>query len=102
VPVLRARTRVVYFRLSEDEFQRFSELCKDSSARSISDLARTIVRRALEGRASTGEPALRDLIQRLTGLVESLEERLPDSKIMASAAGATEPIAFNHSARTQQ
>jgi hypothetical protein len=38
--VLKPRNRLVFFRVSEDEFQQFRGLCEKEGARSISDLAR--------------------------------------------------------------
>lgn len=49
MPVLKPRKRVVYFRISEDEFQQFSQLCESTGARSLSDLARSAMKRMLEG-----------------------------------------------------
>jgi hypothetical protein len=39
--VLKPRTRVIYFRISEEEFGKLNELCQAQGARSLSDLART-------------------------------------------------------------
>ena len=52
--VIRRRNRQVYFRVSEDEFQRFVELCNSAGARSISDLARSAIEKLL--RESTDGP----------------------------------------------
>lgn len=41
--VLKPRNRLVYFRVSEEEFNRFSKICEAAGARSISDLARVAV-----------------------------------------------------------
>jgi hypothetical protein len=43
--VLRPRNRLVYFRISEDEFRQLNDVCGDIGARSLSDLARTAVQR---------------------------------------------------------
>ena len=45
--VLKPRNRLVYFRVSEDEFQQFTTLCQNGGARSISDLARDAMSRLL-------------------------------------------------------
>jgi hypothetical protein len=39
--VLKPRNRLVYFRVSEDEFQQFNHFCESTGARSLSDLARS-------------------------------------------------------------
>ena len=45
--VFKRRTRIVSFRLSEEEFQRVTDLCEIAGARSISDLARNAVQEFL-------------------------------------------------------
>jgi hypothetical protein len=80
VPILQRRNRLVYFRISEDEFRRFSDLCQTEGARSISDMARTAIQQRL---ADCSDPvalrlkALNDVLgrvdvalQRLTSLLE--------------------------------
>src|SRR5579872_5821706 len=46
--VLKPRTRLVYFRVSEDEFQQFNQMCESVGARSISDLARSAIQRMIQ------------------------------------------------------
>lgn len=43
MPVFRPRTRLVNFRLSEDEYQLLKDTCARSGARSVSDYARAAV-----------------------------------------------------------
>ncbi len=43
--VLKPRNRLVYFRVSEEEFQLFTSMCQAEGARSISDLARVALQR---------------------------------------------------------
>ncbi len=44
MPILKPRSRLVYFRVSEDEFHEFSQMCAVAQARSISDLARSAMK----------------------------------------------------------
>jgi hypothetical protein len=53
--VLKPRNRLVYFRVSEEEFQLFTNMCQAEGARSISDLARVALRRLVQERASNAE-----------------------------------------------
>jgi len=53
--VLKPRNRLVYFRVSEEEFQLFTNMCQAEGARSISDLARVALRRLVQERATTPE-----------------------------------------------
>ncbi len=45
--VLKPRERLVYFRITEDEFNQFASVCQQEGARSISDLARSAVQRLI-------------------------------------------------------
>jgi len=45
--VFKPRERLVYFRISEDEFHQFVGLCEQEGARSVSDLARSAVQRLI-------------------------------------------------------
>jgi DNA-binding transcriptional regulator GbsR (MarR family) len=47
VAVLKPRERLVYFRITEDEFHQFASVCEQEGARSISDLARSAVQRLI-------------------------------------------------------
>lgn len=83
MPVYRPRTRLVNFRLSEDEYQSLKETCAQSGARSVSDYARSAV---LSGRLADvdgqTEPnptpvlACADRWDRLEGMVHELDQRV--------------------------
>ena len=45
--VIKPRNRLVYFRVSEDEFRQFTQLCERHGSRSISDLVRDAMHRLL-------------------------------------------------------
>ena len=69
--VLKPRNRLVYFRVSEEEFQLFSGMCELEGARSISDLARLALQRlAQEQRLNTED----DFIGKLKAINEVLNE----------------------------
>jgi hypothetical protein len=53
--VLKPRNRLVYFRVSEEEFQLFTNMCQAEGARSISDLARVALQRLAHERATSTE-----------------------------------------------
>ncbi len=53
--VLRPRNRLVYFRVSEDEYQQFNQICETARARSVSDLARFAVQRMIHDSTGTQE-----------------------------------------------
>jgi hypothetical protein len=69
--VLKPRNRLVYFRVSEEEFQLFTGMCQIEGARSISDLARLALQRlAQERRLHDGD----DFIGKLRTINEVLGE----------------------------
>ena len=50
MPRLKARNRVVYFRISEPEYERLTALCRSvDGERNISELARLAVRQMIGG-----------------------------------------------------
>jgi len=80
LPVYRPRTRLVNFRLSEDEYELLKQTCARSGARSVSDYARAAV---LSG-ASTASPTIEpvgsspcaDRWNRLEALIQQLESKM--------------------------
>lgn len=46
--ILKPRSRLVYYRVSEEEFEKLTCLCKAGAARSLSDFTRQAVQRFLE------------------------------------------------------
>ncbi|WP_155121587.1 plasmid mobilization protein [Bryobacter aggregatus] len=70
MPVYRPRTRLVNFRLSEDEYERLKDTCFRSGARSVSDYARAAVL------AGAVEPSHENRWQELEISVRKLEDQL--------------------------
>ena len=46
--ILKRRSRMISFRLSEDEYASLRSLCENGGARSVSDLARDAVHRLIQ------------------------------------------------------
>ena len=65
--VLRPRTRLIYARISEDEFQHYSTLCHTCGARSMSHL----IRSALQNLSAKGENGMEKAI---SNRLESIQE----------------------------
>lgn len=100
MPILKPRTRIVTFRLAEEEFERIKSLCIAEGARSISDYARNSLCNSTPARpaASDGElharvgrldrkvEELDRAIKELTRLIVGLEER-PGKKVVLAAPG---------------
>ena len=76
--VLKPRNRLVYFRVSEDEFQQFVQLCHKEGARSISDLARDAMHRLVEANGATnGAPSPQvKILDKLIGEVSAQLQQL--------------------------
>ena len=84
--VLKPRNRLVYFRVSEEEFQLFTSMCQAEGARSISDLARVALQRlAHEHKGNTEDDvfleklrlintALNELWQKVQGINGHLDD----------------------------
>lgn len=85
--VLQPRTRLVYFRVSEEEFAQMKRMCAASGARSISEMARQAVRAAIEaGPGAAVQAALQERIGRLEERMHNLEAKLRGG--VAAAAGS--------------
>ena len=72
MPVLKPRTHVVYFRISEDEFIALNRLCAQQGARSLSDMARAAMQDLLRG--SVGESGAQGMAGRLEAMERTLLE----------------------------
>lgn len=79
--VLRPRTRLVYFRVSEDEYERLNTLCHQVGARSLSDLVRRSLLERTGFSESNGDAVetLMERIDRLARLIEELRQKFEES-----------------------
>jgi hypothetical protein len=77
VAVLKPRERLVYFRVSEDEFRQFVSVCEQAGARSVSDLARNAVQRLIaEGQRQREGNELEEKMRVLERLIAEVTEQL--------------------------
>jgi hypothetical protein len=77
VAVFKPRERLVYFRISEDEFRQFSSVCEQGGARSVSDLARNAVQRLIaEGQRQREGQELEEKMRVLENLIAAVTEQL--------------------------
>jgi hypothetical protein len=81
--VLKARSRVVYFRVSEDEFDEFLKVCHAAKARSLSDLARSAMQRMVREQAE-GE-MLTDRLKTFDELISRVNEKLTEMSELVRA-----------------
>jgi len=89
--LIRSRTKVVYFRVSEAEFERYMAFCRSQGVRSISDLARAgleILVAEERGYTLSGlterVTALSGLISGLSGTIQRLTE-LVSNRMLGAA-----------------
>ena len=97
MPVLKPRNRLVYFRVSEDEFLQFSAMCRAAGARSLSALARTAMHRMLA--APNDEGPLAEKLKTFDELTSTLIEKLRCINELLEANGrgdSSKPASNNH------
>ena len=73
--VLKRRSKMVSFRLSEQEYESLVALCSECGARSLSDLARDAMRR-LVGGSNGGILAPESEVRKLHGQMEELDREV--------------------------
>jgi hypothetical protein len=89
--VLKRRSRMVSFRLSEEEYESLRHICLTAGARSLSDIARDAVHRLIGNGAEQKndlETQLRLLNERMDAIDEEIR-RLAGRVQPAAAAPAT-------------
>jgi hypothetical protein len=75
--VLKPRERLVYFRVSEDEFRQFVSVCEQGGARSVSDLARSAVQRLIaDGQRQREDTELDEKMRMLERLIAAVTAQL--------------------------
>jgi uncharacterized protein YukE len=91
--VAKPRNRLVYFRVSEEEFQKFSSMCQgNEGARSISDLARSAVTRLIADKNGEGTSTFEQKLENLQTQVQMLTELLiRNQRSLRNGAIANEP-----------
>ena len=86
--ITNPRTKLVNFRLSEDEFQNLREASVQNGARSLSDFARSAVLRQLTGETD-GDGLLHIRLSDLDHKVSAIETNMREIKeYLTSAATA--------------
>jgi hypothetical protein len=77
VAVLKPRERLVYFRISEDEFRQFVTVCEQVGARSMSDLARNAVQGLIaDGQRRQQTQVMDEKVRVLEELIAAVTEQL--------------------------
>ncbi len=107
--VLKPRERLVYFRISEDEFRQFNSVCEQGGARSVSDLARNAVQRLIaDGQRQRQGEELEEKMRLLENLIAAVTEQLHLLARSQGRAGAdgfqrgSGPMSAGQSARREE
>lgn len=86
--VLKPRERLVYFRISEDEFHQFVNVCAQEGARSVSDLARSAVQRLIaDGNRQREEHELTPKVEMLEKLIAELTSQVRSLSVLIQNHG---------------
>ena len=90
--VLKPRNRLVYFRVSEEEFEQFTRVCEQEGARSISDLVRSAMSRTVNGSHPDSDEPVAGRLRKLDDLIGALTLRMRqlDMLIQIQAANDTQ------------
>jgi hypothetical protein len=92
--VLKPRERLVYFRVSEDEFRQFVSVCEQGGARSVSDLARSAVQRLIaDGQRQREDTELDEKMRMLERLIAAVTAQLNLLAESHARAGAGDELA---------
>lgn len=94
--ILRPRSRLVYYRISEEEFERVSCLCKEGAARSLSDFTRQAVLRLLEENADGPNALWRRRLRELERVIAEL------NRMVAQLAQVSAPSAEHKLSQSEQ
>jgi len=82
--ILKRRSRMISFRLSEDEYASLRNLCENEGARSVSDLARDAVHRLI---VKDSETDVAVTLRALQGRVDTLDLQVQRLSMAAGQPG---------------
>jgi hypothetical protein len=74
--VLKPRNRLVYFRISEDEFQKVAEMCQVEGARSLSDFARSAMQRLIRDGSENPDLLMKEKLLVIDEIIAELNRKL--------------------------
>jgi hypothetical protein len=77
MPVLKRRSRIVSFRLSDKEYETMMESCLSRGSRSLSEFARSVTYARLSGDAPI--QVLKNQVEELDRMVRSLSLKVAES-----------------------
>lgn len=81
--LLRPRNRLIYFRVSEDEYRQYNHMCESTGSRSISELARSAMRSMAQSSTNNGDLVTEKLMN-LETMVCDLNRKLHEISVYLS------------------
>jgi hypothetical protein len=85
----RRRDRLVYFRISEDEFADILKACESRGTRSVSDLARSAVQEFIKTPKNDTDQQMVEMMRTLRTLLDDVASTV--KQLASSSAAASSP-----------
>lgn len=87
---LQSKSKIVTFRLTDEEFQRFKTVCAANGTRSVSEVARFAIESVIHGDIALPEAQFRAQIRQLEDKVAVLDRKIEDiSRLVERGAAAS-------------
>src|SRR5690349_18493059 len=86
--ILKRRSRMVSFRLSEDEYSDLKHLCLNGAARSVSELARDALQKLIITRNGNGKHPVETVVHVLQNRVDALDLEVKRLALVIEQASA--------------
>ena len=78
MPVLKRRTKIVIFRLTDEEYEELKAACVTRGARNVSDFARTALMRSVAGEG--GDQHVTARLEQIESGMKRLEQMMQEKK----------------------
>ncbi|MDP3000780.1 MAG: hypothetical protein Q8N47_25075 [Bryobacterales bacterium] len=75
---LQSKSKIVTFRLTDEEFQQFKTVCDANGMRSVSEVARFAIESVIHGDIALPEAQLRAQLRQLDDKVAVLDRKVED------------------------
>jgi GGDEF domain-containing protein len=87
--ILKRRDKLVYFRISGEEFGEILRACDAKGARSVSDLARAAVQEFIKGSGNQPEQQMVEFMKELQTMMDELRQSVQQLVSAVAAPGLT-------------
>jgi hypothetical protein len=97
MPILKRRTRIVSFRLSQKEYEALRDTCVAHGARSLSDFARSAACRLIDNGSGSPDVTLDNKIRTLQDRVDELDRQVKQLTHLFEFSATPVPSSVNNS-----